>query len=126
MIQANDCILVVGSCGVWEHLTNEEVGLIVLQYYETMQAEAAANAVLNAAFSVQRSTKNTDDITVIVIFFDKKLIIKNMQKTENTSTLLQDILSSENVIEELDEESLVTGNTFQQSNKSPAHQNIFK
>jgi len=62
---------------------------------------------------VQRSTKNTDDITVIVIFFDKKLIIKNMQKTENTSTLLQDILSSENVIEELDEESLVTGNTFQ-------------
>jgi hypothetical protein len=62
---------------------------------------------------VQRSTKNTDDITVIVIFFDKKLIIKNMQKTENASTLLQDILSSENVIEELDEESLVTGNTFQ-------------
>ena len=115
MVQANDCILVVASCGVWEHLTNEEVGLIVLQYYETMQAEAAANAVLNAAFSVQRNTKNTDDITVVVIFFDKKLIIKNMQKTEteNASKLLQDILSSENVIEELDEESLVTGNTFQ-------------
>lgn len=118
----------MASCGVWEHLTNEQVGLIVLQYYETMQAEAAANAVLNAAFSVQRNTKNTDDITVVVIFFDKKLIIKNMQKTEteNASKLLQDILSSENVIEELDEESLVTGNTFQQSNKSPAHQNIFK
>lgn len=91
-----------------------------------MQAEAAANAILNAAFEVQQQTKNTEDITVIVIFFDKKLIAKNMQKTQAGSSLLQNILSNENVIEELDEENLVTGNTFQQNNASPTNENLFK
>lgn len=43
-------MLVLGTRGVWESLSNEKVGLIAHSFYEQMQAEAAANAILAAAF----------------------------------------------------------------------------
>lgn len=65
---------------MWESLSNEKVGLIAHSFYEVMQAETAANAILSAAFERQATRPNcSEDITVIVIFFDRKLIIKNMK-----------------------------------------------
>ena len=46
MIQVNDQIIVLASMGIWDTLSNERVGLIAHTFYETMQAEAAANAIL--------------------------------------------------------------------------------
>jgi hypothetical protein len=55
-----------------------------------------------------------DDITAIVIFFDKKSITKNIEMKEPVSNL-QNILSKENIIDEVSEEYLGTGQTFGQS-----------
>ncbi len=60
-----------------------------------MQAELAANAVLQAAYE-KAPYNNEEDITVVVIFFDKKLITKNVSKDQNN--LLQNILTRENII----------------------------
>jgi hypothetical protein len=49
-----------------------------------------------------------DDITAIVIFFDKKSITKNIEMKEPVSNL-QNILSKENIIDEVSEEYLGTG-----------------
>lgn len=79
-----------------------------------MQAEVAANAILQAAADSPNDTNRNaaikDDITTIVIFFDKKSIAKNLEKKEQSH--LQNILSSENVIDEVSEEYLGTGQTF--------------
>lgn len=45
-------------------------------------------------------------MTVVIVFLDRKLIERSMKEegTKKTNKLLQDILSSENVIEEVLEE----------------------
>ena len=39
-------MLVLATIGVWENLSNDLVGKIVHTFYDSMSAEAAANAVL--------------------------------------------------------------------------------
>jgi hypothetical protein len=51
-----------------------------------------------------------DDMTVVIVFLDRKLIERSMkeERVKKSNKLLQDILSSENVIEEVVEEQLLT------------------
>jgi serine/threonine protein phosphatase PrpC len=78
MIDINDEALVIASDGVWEFLSNEQVAQIVHQYYKSQEAEVAANTVLHAAYA--QWTQNqpiVDDMTIIIVFLDKRLIQKS-------------------------------------------------
>lgn len=44
-----DKFVVIGSDGVFEFLTNDEIARIVLPFYGQNQPEAAANAIVKAA-----------------------------------------------------------------------------
>jgi serine/threonine protein phosphatase PrpC len=46
----NDKYLVIASDGVWEFLSNEDVAHIIYPYFEQNAPEAAANALVKAAF----------------------------------------------------------------------------
>jgi serine/threonine protein phosphatase PrpC len=50
MLDENDKILILASDGVWEFLTNIEVANIVIPFFESSAPEAAANALVKAAF----------------------------------------------------------------------------
>jgi len=49
-LNLNDRFIVIASDGVWEFLQNEDVAKIVLPFYEQNAPEAAANALVKAAF----------------------------------------------------------------------------
>lgn len=66
-----DKILILASDGVWEFLSNAEVASIVAPFFESSAPEAAANALVKAAFLKWKSEEDVvDDITVVVIFLD--------------------------------------------------------
>lgn len=72
-ITDQDKILLIASDGVWEFLSNEDVRDIVAPYYIKGAPEAAANAVVKAAFNKWKEEDDVvDDITVVVIFLDLK------------------------------------------------------
>ncbi len=50
LLNTNDKFVVVASDGVWEFLSNEDVAAIVWPYFEQNAPEAAANALVKAAF----------------------------------------------------------------------------
>jgi hypothetical protein len=52
-------------------MSNREVADIVIPYYERGAPEAAANALVKAAYSKWKQEEEViDDITVIIIFLD--------------------------------------------------------
>ena len=78
MIAVDDIALVIASDGVWEVLRNEDVARIVKTHHQTMQAELCANLIIQTAAELWiKHQKFVDDITVLVLFFDKNLIMKN-------------------------------------------------
>ncbi len=42
--------MIIASDGIWEFMSNEDVAGIVLPFYEQNAPEAAANALVKAAF----------------------------------------------------------------------------
>jgi serine/threonine protein phosphatase PrpC len=63
--------IVVASDGVWEFLTNEEIGHIVWPFYLKNSPEQAGNAIVKAAAQKWRENDNmVDDITCITIFLE--------------------------------------------------------
>lgn len=65
-------VIILASDGIWDALSNEEVGSIVLPFYGRKgNPESAAKRLVEAAHSkwISKGT-NVDDITVIVIFLD--------------------------------------------------------
>lgn len=67
----NDKFVVIASDGVWEFLSNEDVANIVLPFYEQNSPEAAANALVKAAFKKWKQEEEViDDITVVIIFLE--------------------------------------------------------
>ena len=50
LIGVEDKFVVIGSDGVFEFLTNEDIARIVIPFYKINQPEAAANAVVKAAY----------------------------------------------------------------------------
>ena len=71
LVGLEDKFVVLGSDGVWEFLTNEDVAQLILPYYRQNQPEAAANAVVKAAFDKWTEEEEVvDDITAVVIFLE--------------------------------------------------------
>ena len=114
MVQQTDQVLILGTSPVWTHLSNEKVCEIVHAFFDQMKAEAAANAILaavqNKILKIPPEQRPKDDITCVVIFLDKKLLIKNASGATAQSKL-DNFLSAEDVIDELEEENMVTGQT---------------
>ncbi len=70
-IGINDKFVVIGSDGVWEFLSNQDVAEVVLPFYKINQPESAANAIVKAAHSRWREEEEVvDDITAVVIFME--------------------------------------------------------
>ena len=79
-LQAEDKFLVLGSDGVFEFLSNEDVVKIVVPYWKTGDVQGACNALYEAAhtrwtqvISIQEEDV-VDDITCVIVFLavDKK------------------------------------------------------
>lgn len=63
--------MILASDGVWEFMSNKEVADTVIPYYEKGAPEAAANALVKAAYLKWKQEEEViDDITVIIIFLD--------------------------------------------------------
>lgn len=122
-LQPDDLILVIGSDGLFEFLSNEEIAYIVTDFYNMGQAEAAANAVVSLASDLWKQNEDTiDDITCVVVFMDSQLIAKNISKSDQEAyerpdfssdvrerrrkaeTMLEDILTEDNIIIEEEDE----------------------
>lgn len=70
-LRSDDKFIVIASDGVWEFLTNEEIGQIVWPYYLQNSPEQAGNAIVRAAAKKWRKhDANIDDITCITIFLE--------------------------------------------------------
>ena len=66
-----DRFIVLGSDGVWEFLSNEEVAKIVWPYYINNSPEQAGNAIVRAAATKWKQNDTViDDITCITIFLE--------------------------------------------------------
>jgi serine/threonine protein phosphatase PrpC len=71
LISPDDKFIVIGSDGVWEFLSNEEVAEIVLPFYKNNQPESAANEIVKAAYRRWREEEEVvDDTTAVVIFME--------------------------------------------------------
>ena len=78
-LSPDDQILIIASDGIWEFMSNQNVANIALAHYEAGAAEAAANAIVRRATQLWREKEEVvDDITCVVIFFEQKLIMKNL------------------------------------------------
>lgn len=67
----DDKFLVVASDGVWEYLSNEEVGRIVWPFFLRNSPEQAGKALVKAAADKWREQGSViDDITCIAIFLE--------------------------------------------------------
>lgn len=78
MVSAEDIALVIASDGVWEVLSNETVAKITKAHHIAMQAELCSNLIIQSAADLWiKHQPFVDDITVLVLFFDKNLIMKN-------------------------------------------------
>ena len=74
-ITPDDLFLVIASDGVWEFMPNEEVARIATPFYTKNAPEAAANALVKEAYKLWKHEEEViDDITCVVVFFDKRLI----------------------------------------------------
>lgn len=69
ILNENDNIIILASDGVWEFLSNNEVAKVVTPYFEKEAPEAAANALVKAAYKKWTEEEEVvDDITAVVIF----------------------------------------------------------
>ena len=64
----------LASDGVWEFLDNEDIAKIVVPFFETKNAEKAAEAVVRASYISWKKEEEgiVDDITCVIIFLDVK------------------------------------------------------
>ena len=64
-------IIIIGTNGVWEFLTNEKIMDIILPYYESNDVNGAIQKIKETAWKLWeiKNPKNIPDITVIVLFY---------------------------------------------------------
>ena len=69
----NEKFIVIGSDGIWEYITSEECVNIVKEFYDkNMNINGAINCLMNEAFNRwKKYDEIVDDITAIIIFFEK-------------------------------------------------------
>lgn len=71
LVGVDDKFVVIGSDGVFEFLTNEDIARLVMPYFHVNQPESAANAIVKAAYKRWREEEEVvDDITAVVIFME--------------------------------------------------------
>ena len=76
----DDKFIVIGTDGVWEFLSNEEIAEIVLPFYQMNQPEAAANAIVKEAYKKWREQEEVvDDITTVVIFVEPYMAYRQIE-----------------------------------------------
>jgi serine/threonine protein phosphatase PrpC len=82
----DDKFIVLASDGVWEFLQNDDVAQIVKPFFDTKNAEKAAEAVVRESYLRWKREEEgiVDDITCIIIFLDVK-----MEQQELSENLLQ-------------------------------------
>ena len=79
-ISPDDRFLVIASDGVWEFLSNEQVGDIVLPFYLQGHAEQAANCIVREATNQWKQREDViDDITCVVVFLDTQLVERSLR-----------------------------------------------
>ena len=68
-IGKDDMCIVIGSDGLWDHLTEEEVAKIVSKYYDSKNNEDASKELVNEARRRYELNGNyIDDVSVIIVF----------------------------------------------------------
>jgi serine/threonine protein phosphatase PrpC len=67
--------IVLASDGVWEFLSNDDVAAIVKPFFDTKNAEKAAEAVVRESYLRWKREEEgiVDDITCIIVFLDVKI-----------------------------------------------------
>ncbi len=64
-----DKFIILGSDGVWEHISNQEAAEVVYQYYiKDLPDDAVAALIKEAECRWKKHDTQMDDITCIVIF----------------------------------------------------------
>lgn len=71
----DDKFIVIASDGVWEFMNNDEIAKIVKPFFDTKNAEKAAEAVVRESYLRWKREEEgiVDDITCIIVFLDVKL-----------------------------------------------------
>jgi len=74
-LSKDDRFIVIASDGVWEFMNNDDVANIVKPFFETKNAEKAAEAVVRESYIRWKKEEEgiVDDITCIIVFLDVKL-----------------------------------------------------
>lgn len=74
-LSKDDKFIVIASDGVWEFMNNDDVANIVRPFFETKNAEKAAEAVVRESYLRWKREEEgiVDDITCIIVFLDIKL-----------------------------------------------------
>ena len=74
-LSKDDKFIVIASDGVWEFMNNDDVAKIVKPFFETKNAEKAAEAVVRESYLRWKREEEgiVDDITCIIVFLDIKL-----------------------------------------------------
>ena len=72
-LTTKDRFIVLGSDGLWEHMTNEEVIEIVGRLYMSNAIDRASDILISEATArwIKRS-QNIDDISVIIVLFKRE------------------------------------------------------
>lgn len=85
-LDRDDKFIVLASDGVWEFITNEEIAAIVKPFFDTKNAEKAAEAVVRESYLRWKREEEgiVDDITCIIVFLDVK-----MEKQPESEFMLQ-------------------------------------
>ena len=67
---SKDWFITIGSDGVWEFVSNEYAGEVLMPYYTKKNAEGAGETLVKEAFSRWLSKKEAiiDDITAVIMF----------------------------------------------------------
>ena len=75
-----DRVIIIASDGVWEFLTNEQVAMMAMKFYNEGLAEQAANTIVRESAEQWKKKEDViDDITCVVIFLDTKLIARSLK-----------------------------------------------
>jgi serine/threonine protein phosphatase PrpC len=66
----DDKYIVIGSDGVWEFISNEQAGSIVLPFSQHKNAEGAGESLVKASYLAWKEHAETqiDDITTVILF----------------------------------------------------------
>jgi serine/threonine protein phosphatase PrpC len=78
-LSKDDKFIVIASDGVWEFMNNDDVANIVRPFFETKNAEKAAEAVVRESYIRWKKEEEgiVDDITCIIVFLDVKLAMQD-------------------------------------------------